>query len=232
MSFLCNAPRSALTESRSRAGVLYSDGSGDTQEWERKEVRKQLVQKKSWFFFIILIIIRRQISVFHFLQYITIIRLLYTLFYILRIRNWFFTCFRDWHSLVWLSKKIKIKIKNKIRGNKGTWLLSANREQYSPKKPQCFVWVTAECLPIRGWRAAAPKSLLRLARGSSTCLKQFSKSQPPKIITSMWPTDSSQICWFAWLRSEKGKKKKKKIRQMPTRTNINTLFAFERTKIW
>lgn len=56
-------------------------------------------------YFIILIFIRGRISIIHFLQYITIIRLLYTLFYILRIFKLFCTFFRHWHYPVIFNRK-------------------------------------------------------------------------------------------------------------------------------
>lgn len=106
--FLCNTQPSTLREQK-----LTPNSLNWRQQWYKRlgieRCKKQLIKKKKKERkkegFIILIIIRRRISVFHFLQYITIIRLFYTLFYILTIFNWFCTCVWDWHSLVRLSKK-------------------------------------------------------------------------------------------------------------------------------
>lgn len=69
--------------------------------------------------FIILIVIRGQISICHFLQYITMIRLSYTLF--LYTFKSFCTCFWDWHS--WHSLVRWSKKKKKKERKKGTRLL-------------------------------------------------------------------------------------------------------------
>lgn len=141
---------------------------------------------------------------FHFVQYITIIRLVYTSFHISRIFfNWFYTCFWDWHSLV------RVKENNERRREKGTWLLPF-REQYSPKKNWCAS-VVRKIPPDQhdGWPLWSP--LHYLARRAEKAESNLWNQSPSK---SFWYGRLTALVSADLLRHSKKQKTNKQFLQL------------------